>query len=722
MIITFGISNTQSIDNRRPNESIGQIGLQTLTSHTALQEMITGPVAVVRDSDYGFPANVEILQLHGIPYQVLNSTDIASTDLSIFEKVIIRSNQDSSFNSRILDNKARFENYATNGGILQIHAASSGNWTGLLPGNLRFIFDEIQVVFISTPEHRVLNVPNFIAGLGLIAGGVLENIPYDADVLLYGSADDRGIGGGYNTYIEGPVMVEQAFGVGTILTSTVLLEHLWSFPGSPILENLIIYKPGADVVLPPSSVAIFKDRDAWSTSANEIILSNNEIGYDLFNSTDIGIINLMSYAKVIIVSDQSLEFNNAVLTNRIWFEDYVRAGGILQLNAATNSNWDHNLGLFPGGLEYVVLEGEGVAVLDPQHTLYNIPNPIIESSLNNWGMSYHGIINAISQNATIHLEGFFVPPMGMVRYTDGPILVEQPLGSGIIIISTQALEHGFNISSEFVENLVLYLHNIPDQIVIWGSDYASNYEFDLNLQIQMSWYFEGIASSDYNLYLNETNILNGSLGELVLLRHNFSPENIGDYDFKFQIQSSEGSLNHSTLIHIVDTTPPEISGLRSLEINLDDTAGFLVQWNVFDLLLSYYEVTSNIGDNVIQGNLTQGNIFELRSLQILDLLRNINEQRVVPGEYLITITLFDTSNNSVSLVVTVVIIGDIISSTVPSTTVTSATVLSSTDTSTTDSNISTDDGTGSDPPSPSPISSVLVLAGLLTISIIKRRK
>lgn len=735
-IIAFGTSNPQSIDNHGSNESMEQIDLQAITPDTHLAEMITGPVAVFKDRDYGNPANVEILELHGIEYQVLNSTNIGSADLSIFEKVIIRSGQEASFNSLVLDNKAYFEDYASNGGTLQIHAP----YSGLLPGNLQVILDVIEEVFITAPEHRVFNVPNLIDSFPLRAGGVLENLSYDAEVLLYGGPNDRGIGDGYNTYIEGPVMVEQVFGAGTILTTTVGPECLWEFrstDGSTILENLIIYKPGAEVVLPPTSVAIFKDNDPWSTSANEIILSNNEIGYDLFNSTDIGIVALNSYAKTIIVSDQSLEFNNAVLTNRIWFEDYVRSGGILQINAATNSMWDHNLGLFPGGLEYMALSGEGVAVLDPQHTLFNIPNAVTELSLNNWGLSYHGIITALQQNATIHLEGFYLPPMGMVRYTDGPILVEQPLGNGIIIMSTQALERGFSISSEFVVNFDLYLHNIPTQVAIWGSANESSYEFDLNLEIQLSWYFEGIASTEYNLYLDDIIILSGPLAAFVLLTYDFSPQNIGDYEFKFQIQSPAGYLNTSKLIHIVDTTLPEISGLSYVAINLADTAGFLLQWNVFDLLLSYYEVTSTVGDVAIQGNLYQGQILELGSVQILDLLWNINEQRVLPGEYILTITVFDTSNNSVSLDVTLVIIGEVMSPTDPSTSDASTAASSITDSSTTDTSIAdssttdpsqtdqntlNEDGTGSDTPSPSPFNSILILVGLLALSIIKRRK
>ena len=48
-------------------------------------------------------------------------------------------------------------------------------------------------------------------------------------------------------------------------------------------------------------VALFKDRDPWNYPANEIILQRYGIPYDVYNSTDMGNVDLSKYTKVCLL-------------------------------------------------------------------------------------------------------------------------------------------------------------------------------------------------------------------------------------------------------------------------------------------------------------------------------------------------------------------------------------------------------------------------------------
>ncbi|MHA1675392.1 MAG: CARDB domain-containing protein [Promethearchaeota archaeon] len=192
--------------------------------------------------------------------------------------------------------------------------------------------------------------------------------------------------------------------------------------------------------------AIFENHYPWEYSSIQEILDWNGIMYNVFNYTDVGIVDLLLYDKVIIssTSDGSdIVMTDAVIANRYWFEDYVQAGGILELHAATNTNWD---GFLPGGYQYMYNESDDVNIVDVEHPIFYNPWNITDDELDGWGTSTHGYLENATLS-TVLLESPF-----------GPVLVEQILGNGVILASTQTLEHGYaNGFSNFLENVLLYM-------------------------------------------------------------------------------------------------------------------------------------------------------------------------------------------------------------------------------------------------------------------------
>lgn len=202
-------------------------------------------------------------------------------------------------------------------------------------------------------------------------------------------------------------------------------------------------------------VALFKNVDAWDYPANEVILKRYGIPYDVYNSTDIGTVDLSKYGKVIIASDQNQVFYNAVNASRTWFEDYAENGGVLEIHAADSGwnggNWIDDL---PGGITYLSVSQNTINILIVHHPLVRTPNSITDPELDGWSASAHGSFTAYPSGTLEILE----------ESTDfNPVYIEVPFGSGVILASSQTLEFGYDnyaraLPYSFIlENSILYL-------------------------------------------------------------------------------------------------------------------------------------------------------------------------------------------------------------------------------------------------------------------------
>jgi hypothetical protein len=205
-------------------------------------------------------------------------------------------------------------------------------------------------------------------------------------------------------------------------------------------------------------IALFKDIDPWGYPSNEVVLKRYGIPYDVYNSSDMGGIDLSKYAKVVIASDQSQGFYDAANASRAWFEEYAENGGVLEIHAADNGwnggNWIG--GQLPGGIIYFDQSGDLVNIVMHNHPVVRTPNSITDTELDGWSSSSHGHFTAYPSDST---------KIMIDDSTKNPVYLEVPYGSGVILASSQTLEfvyardyHGFGLPfSPLIENSLLYL-------------------------------------------------------------------------------------------------------------------------------------------------------------------------------------------------------------------------------------------------------------------------
>jgi V8-like Glu-specific endopeptidase len=198
-------------------------------------------------------------------------------------------------------------------------------------------------------------------------------------------------------------------------------------------------------------VAIFQDRAPWDLNVTEPILIDNGLSYTLFNSSDMGIVDLSSYQKVMISSDQNQQFYDRLAANATWFEDYVANGGILLLSTCDwawgGGHWDESY-LWPGGLNRTHVYFNNVSINLHHHPVLLTPSIIEDDELDDWNSASHGYyISYPNETQEILLDPI----------TLNPVLVELEFGDGFIVATNQPLEWNHNLNyTRLLENLILY--------------------------------------------------------------------------------------------------------------------------------------------------------------------------------------------------------------------------------------------------------------------------
>ena len=200
--------------------------------------VITGPVAIFQDNDpWGMTSNQDILTANGISYTIYSSAQIGVVDLSGFEKVIIASVQPTAFYTAVEANSAWFESYASNGGILEIHAApySSSVWpTGAIPCGFTWFQNPGQTVDIALPGNEMLTTPNVITdaeldGWNWAYHGYFTGFPAGSELIL--TEGDTGF--------ANPVLIVAPYGSGSVIASGQTLEWAYWWGYSNLLENVL---------------------------------------------------------------------------------------------------------------------------------------------------------------------------------------------------------------------------------------------------------------------------------------------------------------------------------------------------------------------------------------------------------------------------------------------------------------------------------------------------
>ncbi|MBC7129377.1 MAG: choice-of-anchor J domain-containing protein, partial [Thermoplasmatales archaeon] len=245
-----------------------------------------------------------------------------------------------------------------------------------------------------------------------------------------------------------------------------------------------------------TKVAIFEDYDLWGLSSIQQVLDLHGIAYDIYGSSDIGNVDLSQYDKVIIASDQTTAFYDAVEANLDWFEEYALNGGQLEIHAADQGWQGGSWNVMPGGFTHVQTYLNYVVIEIPGHEVLTYPNVITDEELDNWGYSTHGYLTDLPSGSEIVLTS-----------NDQPVFVVSPYGRGCIIISTQTLEFGWAWGySSFLENVILYCP------LLGYADYLNNTYLTTKAILDLSSWDEGcmdgvgLRSLMYRIYVDETDV------------------------------------------------------------------------------------------------------------------------------------------------------------------------------------------------------------------------
>lgn len=198
----------------------------------------------------------------------------------------------------------------------------------------------------------------------------------------------------------------------------------------------------------PTNVAIFKNADPWSYTSIQDVLNAHSIPFDEYTSADIGMVDLSSYDKVIIPSDQPQAFYDAFEANLGWFEAYVDNGGILQFSAGSNGWNGGTLTNLPGGYSKVYDSDNSVTIDLPTHPFASLPNTITDAELDGWSSSTHAYFDVLPPNAVT-----------ICTDSNGPCLVESTSGFGRYFAYGLIVEWGWGRGySRILENIILSMY------------------------------------------------------------------------------------------------------------------------------------------------------------------------------------------------------------------------------------------------------------------------
>lgn len=204
---------------------------------------------------------------------------------------------------------------------------------------------------------------------------------------------------------------------------------------------------GGGVILNGGEVLLIKDVDPWWSKANENILSDQGITYDIINSGTISTTDFCSYKMIIVASDQPQSFYDVYDANLTQFTDYVSEGGVLQFNGG-DMGWEWGFwDQLPGGVSHENYYDWMNWVVNSLHPIVaGVPSPFEGSSASHdHFLNYQGVgADVITQDEA-----------------SLPTTIEYYLGDGRVIASGVTLEFGYEYgqtAGQILSNTIKYAY------------------------------------------------------------------------------------------------------------------------------------------------------------------------------------------------------------------------------------------------------------------------
>ena len=236
--------------------------------------------------------------------------------------------------------------------------------------------------------------------------------------------------------------------------------------------------------LATTDVLLIQSVVPWSSNANEQVLSQIGLGYEMVDINQAAGMNFSDYQLIMIANDQNNAFYNGLAGIKSKLENYVSGGGSL-LYGACDSGWavGTHQGALPGG---VVLSGvdyqEHNYVSDPNHSIVTGEAsdgiPLTNSDLySNYASHRNFDINTLPPDSRVILNS---------GNANQPTLIEYGIGSGTVIASTLTWEHNYvkhiggdgygTFSRKAFDDLILYAYSAGNSTHLTPEEYCLIYD------------------------------------------------------------------------------------------------------------------------------------------------------------------------------------------------------------------------------------------------------
>jgi subtilisin family serine protease len=273
-------------------------------------------------------------------------------------------------------------------------------------------------------------------------------------------------------------------------------------------------------------VLIIQDLAPWGSTANEQILSNNGIDYQMINSSNIPMVNFLAFPVILIPSDQPTSFYQTIASFENQFNSYVTSGGILEFHCA---GWGWNGGnaslvTLPGGMNINQHSSDSNYVLDPSHPLVNgVPNPFTG-----------GPSLAYFTNIPANAEQIVEDDFGNTN------LVEYTFGGGVVIASGQTLEFGFDYGQGagiILTNMIPYAYGLGG--IGWLSADPTSGTISEGSSLNITVIFDALNTSGVDYSADLAIISNDPDEGKITVPVHMRVVNIGDVTADFKINLSD---------------------------------------------------------------------------------------------------------------------------------------------------------------------------------------
>jgi len=205
-------------------------------------------------------------------------------------------------------------------------------------------------------------------------------------------------------------------------------------------------RPTAAMAMPGAGVLLLQDVAPWATLAHETVLSGEGVAFERAGSAALDTLDLGRFSLVIVAADQPTQTYLQLRDHAEQLEDYVGAGGVLEVHAA---GWGFSAGdasqlLLPGGVGVHRQTSDFDHVALPDH-------PLVE-----------GVPATISGTSPSHAWFSGLPGSAEVVVRDDfgfPVLAVYALGRGMVLATGQTLEFAFahgQASGPILTNMIRY--------------------------------------------------------------------------------------------------------------------------------------------------------------------------------------------------------------------------------------------------------------------------